>query len=131
LQQRAGNGNVNVPLVFTRSRIGYQGNLGFKNLQLATGLEIKYNTAYRADGYSPLLGQFIYRDTGRVSLKAPLVNAYFHFRVKRFTTYIRVENLNTVRFKDGFGFTNNNIATDGYPYPGMQIRIGIYWSFVN
>ncbi len=131
LQQRAGNGNVNVPLLFTRSRIGYLGSLGFKNLLLATGFEIKYNTPYRADGYSPVLGQFFFRDTGRVSLKAPVVNAYFHFRVKRFTTYIRVENLNTVRIKNGFGFTNNNIATDGYPYPGMQIRIGIYWSFVN
>ncbi len=131
LQQRAGNGNVNVPLLFARSRIGYQGSLGFKNLQLATGLEIKYNTPYRADGYSPVLGQFFYRDTGRVSLKVPFINAYFHFRVKRFTTYIRVENLNTVRVKNGFGFTNNNIATDGYPYPGMQVRIGIFWSFVN
>lgn len=131
LQQRAGNGNVNVPLVYTRTRIGYIGSLGFKNLQLATGLEIKYNSPYKADGYSPVLGQFYFRDTGRVSLKSPLVNAYFHFRVRRFTTYVRIENLNTVRFKDGFGFTNNNIATDGYPYPGMQIRIGIYWSFVN
>lgn len=131
VQQRAGNGNVNVPLIYTRNRIGYQGNLGFKNLQLATGLEIKYNTPYKADGYSPLLGQFFYRDTGKVSLKVPLINAYFHFRVKRFTTYVRVENLNTVSTKNGFGFTNNNISTDGYPYPGMQIRIGIYWSFVN
>ncbi|HTL08231.1 MAG TPA: putative porin [Chitinophagaceae bacterium] len=131
LQQRAGNGNVNVPLFYTRSRIGYQGNLGFKNLQLATGFEIKYNSAYKADGYSPLLGQFFYQDTGKVSLKLPLISAYFHFRVKRFTTYLRVENLNTVRTKNGFGFTNNNLAIDRYPYPGMQIRIGIFWTFVN
>ncbi|MEO7450831.1 MAG: putative porin [Chitinophagaceae bacterium] len=131
VQQRAGDGPVNVPLVFTRSRIGYIGSLGFKNLQLATGLEIKYNTPYKADGYSPLLGQFYYQDSGTVSLKVPVINAYFHFRVKSFTTYIRVENLNTARSKDGFGFTNNNLSISGYPYPGMQIRVGIFWSFVN
>jgi hypothetical protein len=131
LQQRAGNGPVNVPLVFTRSRIGYLGNLGFKNLLMATGLEIKYNTPYKADGYSPLLGQFYYRDSGTVSLKLPTINAYFHFRIKSFTAYIRAENLNTVRTKNGFGFTNNNLSIDGYPYPGLQIRVGIFWSFVN
>ncbi|MEO5592768.1 MAG: putative porin, partial [Chitinophagaceae bacterium] len=131
VQQRAGSGPVNVPLVYTRSRIGYLGNLGFKNLLLATGIEIKYNTPYKADGYSPLLGQFYYRDSGTVSLKLPTINAYFHFRVKSFTAYIRAENLNTVRIKNGFGWTNNNLAIDGYAYPGMQIRIGIFWSFVN
>lgn len=131
LQQRAGNGPVNVPLLFTRSRIGYLGNLGFKNLTLATGLEIKYNTAYKADGYSPLLGQFYYQDSSSVRLKLPTINAYFHFRVKSFTAFIRAENLNTVRTKSGFGFTNNNLVIDGYPYPGLIIRFGILWSFVN
>ena len=131
LQQKAGNGPVNVPLVYTRSRIGYLGNLGFKNLLLATGLEIKYNSPYKADGYSPLLGQFYYKDANTVSLRLPTINAYFHFRVKSFTSYIRLENLNTVRIKNGFGWTNNNLAIDGYPYPGLQLRIGIFWSFVN
>lgn len=131
LQQKAGDANVNVPLLFTRSRIGYQGKLGFKNLQLATGLEIKYNTPYKADGYSPLLGQFYYQDTTTVRLKLPSITAYFHFRVKSFTAYVRAENLNTVRTKGGFGFTNNNLAIAGYPYPGMLIRFGIAWSFVN
>jgi len=28
------------------------------------------------------------------------------------------------RDKDGFGFTNNNFAAPGYPYPGIVIRIG-------
>jgi hypothetical protein len=131
LQQKAGSGNINIPLLFTRSRIGYLGNLGFKNLQLATGLELKYNTPYKADGYSPLLGQFYFQDTTTVRLKLPTINAYFHFRVKSFTAFVRAENLNTARVKNGFGFTNNNLAITGYPYPGMIIRFGILWSFVN
>ncbi len=131
VQQRAGDGPVNVPLVYTRSRIGYIGNLGFKNLLLSTGIEIKYNTPYKADGYSPLLGQFYFQDTATVKLRVPAINAYFHFRVKSFTAYLRAENLNTARTKNGFGFTNNNEAVTGYPSPGLQIRFGIFWSFVN
>lgn len=131
VQQKAGNGPVNIPLVFGRSRIGYHGNLGYRNLSMALGLEARYNTPFKADGYSPLLGQFYYQDTATIRLKLPAINAYFNFRIKSFTAYIRAENLNTVRFKNGFGFTNNNFAIAGYPYPSMQIRIGIFWSFVN
>lgn len=131
VQQKAGNGPVNLPLVFTRQRFGYLGSLGFKNLLLATGLEFIYNTPYKADGYSPLLGQFYYQDSSTVRLRLPVINAYFHFRVKRFTAFIRGENLNTMRVKNGFGFTNNNLAIDGYPYPGLVVRVGILWSFVN
>jgi Putative porin len=131
LQQKAGNGPVNVPLLYTRSRIGYEGSLGYKSLLMATGIEIKYNTPYKADGYSPVLGQFYYQDTGTIRLKLPTINAYLHFRIRSFTAYVRAENLNTARSKGGFGFTDNNLASAGYPYPGLQFRIGIFWSFVN
>ncbi|HEY4149235.1 MAG TPA: putative porin [Chitinophagaceae bacterium] len=131
LQQKAGNAPVNVPLLFTRQRIGYEGTLGFPNLRMSTGLEFKYNTPYKADGYSPLMGQFYYQDTSTVSLRVPTISAYLHFRIRSFTAYVRLENLNTATTKGGFGFTNNNLAINGYPYPGMQIHVGIFWSFVN
>ena len=98
---------------------------------LATGLEIKYNSPFKADGYSPVLGQFYYQDTATLKMRLPQINAYFHFRIKSFTAYVRAENLNTVRTKGGFGFTNNNEAVAGYPYPGLEIRVGFFWSFVN
>ena len=131
LQQKAGSGPVNVPLLYTRNRIGYEGNLGFKSLLMAAGVEIKYNTSYKADGYSPVLGQFYYQDTSTVRLKLPVIDLYLHFRIRSFTAYVRAENLNTARTKAGFGFTNNNLAISGYPYPGLQFRLGIFWSFVN
>jgi hypothetical protein len=131
LQQTTGNPPVNVPLIFTRNQIGYEGSLGFKNLRMATGIEIVYHTAYKADGYSPLQGQFFYQNNETLRLKLPTVNAYMHFRIRSFVAYVRSENLNTARTLGGFGFTNNNFAIPGYPLPGMQIRIGIFWSFVN
>lgn len=131
-QKAIGDAPVNMPLLFTRNRFAYEGNLGFKNLAIALGLEARYHTPYKADGYSPALGQFFYQDSITVRNKLPDISAYVHFRIKGFKMYIRTENLNTASTKvDGFGFTNNNIAAPGYPYPGLMIRVGIYWSFVN
>ncbi|MDF2190266.1 putative porin [Paraflavitalea sp. CAU 1676] len=130
LQQRAGDGPVNVPLITTRNMIGYDGNLGFKNLNIAFGLEAKYFTGYKAPNYSPLLGQYFYQDNLTVKLNTPEMAAYMHFRIKSFNAYIRAENLNTFNWSEG-GFTKNNIPTIDYPYPGLHIRVGIFWSFVN
>ena len=130
LQQLTGNPPINVPLLLTRNQVGYDGNLGFKNLLTSFGLELRYYTPYTADGYSPLTGQFFNQEDEKISLKMPDIGAYLHFRIKAFTAYIRVENLNTFDPTTG-KFTRNNIVSPDYPYPGMQLRVGVYWSFVN
>lgn len=132
VQQRAGNGPVNMPLLFTHHRFGYEGTLGFKNLRFAAGIEGRYHTAYKADFYSPMLTRFFYQDTATVQLQLPDIAAYIHFRIRSFAAYVRAENLNTVTSREGvFGFYNNNLAAPNYPYQGLMIRLGIFWSFVN
>jgi len=44
---------------------------------------------------------------------------------------VKLENLNTVNFGNGFNFTNNNFAAPHYPTPGLIFRIGVNWRFVN
>jgi hypothetical protein len=128
-QQTDGSAPVKVPMLFTRSRLAYEG-IFFKNLNLSTGLEARYFTPFEANNYSPVMGQFIPQDT--VKLKnLPDIAAFFHFRIKSFTGFIRAENLNTVSFVNGFGFTNNNFAAPHYPTPGFILRFGIRWGFVN
>ena len=129
-QQKAGDADVNVPLIYTRNRIGYEGNLGLRNLDIAIGLESRYHTPYRADNYSPVLGRFFYQDHIRIS-NTPDLAAYTHFRIRSFKAYVRAENLNTATLKNGFGFRNNNFSAPEYPQPGLVIRLGIYWNFVN
>jgi hypothetical protein len=131
LQQKTGGAPLHTPLIFTRNRLAFEGNF-FRNLNLSTGLEIRYHTAYKADNYSPLLGQFFYQDSITIS-SAPDISAFLHFRIRSFKAFVRVENLNTMQVTNdgGFGFTNNNLAAPGYPYPGLQLRLGIWWGFVN
>jgi len=130
VQQKAGSAAVNIPLVYTRNRLMYEGNLGFKNLNIAFGVEGRYHTPYKADNYSPILGQFFYQDSVTIS-NLPDVHLFLHFRIRSFKAYVRAENLNTARTFGGFQFNNNNLAAPGYPTPGLVIRFGVYWSFVN
>jgi hypothetical protein len=130
LQQRVGDGPVNVPLLSTRNQVGYDGTLGFRHLRISFGAEMRYFTAYKAPQYSPLIGQFVYQDVSNVSLRRPDISGYLHLRIKSFSAYVRAENLNTLDPTSG-GFTKNNIPTFNYPYPGLQIRVGVFWSFVN
>lgn len=130
-QQKIGDAEVNLPAIYTRNRIAYEGNLGFKNLDIAMGAEVRYRSNYKADGYSPVLGRFFYQDSITIKNPLPDISAYVHFRIRPFKAFVRVENLNTARGLDGFGFTNNNLVAPGYALPGMQFRLGIWWGFVN
>ncbi len=130
LQQTAGNPPLNVPLIYTRNRLAYEANL-YKNLFLATGVEVRYNTPYKADNYSPFVGQFFYQDNTSISNR-PDVNVFFNFRIKSFKAFVRGENLNTLR-KNGneIGFTQHNFSAPHYPTQSFWFRLGIWWNFVN
>ena len=128
-QQTDGSAPIKVPMLFTRNRLAYEG-VFFQNLNLSTGLELRYFTPFEAYNYSPVMGQFLPQDTFQLK-NLPDISAFFHFRIKSFTAFIRAENLNTVSFTNGFGFTNNNFAAPHYPTQGFMLRFGIQWGFVN
>ncbi len=120
---------IRVPLFFTRNRLAYEGRF-FRNLNLSTGLEIRYSSPFRGYNYSPVMGQFFPQDSVTLNNR-PDVHAFLHFRIRSFTGYLRAENLNSMDFSGGFGFTKSNFAAPNYVYPGLLIRFGVLWNFVN
>lgn len=129
LQQTDAAAPIKVPFIFTRNRIAYEGTF-YKNLNLSTGIEFRYYTAYKGYNYSPVMGQFTTQDIYTIRNR-PDITAFMHFRIKSFTGYLRAENLNAVNFSNGFGFTKNNFAAPHYVYQGFVFRFGIQWGFVN
>ena len=129
-QQSAGNAPVHLPQVYTRNRFAFEGNF-FKNLFLSTGIEVRYFTPYKADGYTPLNGQFYYQDTSTISNR-PDISIYLNLRIKSFKTFLRLENLNTLD-KEGnsAGFLNHNFSSPHYAENALWLRFGIWWNFVN
>jgi hypothetical protein len=129
VQQVDNSAPIKVPLVFTRNRIAFEGTF-YQNLHLSTGIEFRYYTPYKEYNYSPIEGQFMPQDTV-TEHNLPDISAFLHFNIKTFNAYVRADNLNTVSFKNGFDFTNNNFAAPHYVYPGFLFRVGIQWNFVN
>ncbi len=128
-QQTDGAAPIKVPFIYTRNRLAYEG-VFYNNLNLSTGLEFRYYTPYKEYNYSPLMGKFSPQDSLTIKNR-PDISLFLHFRIKKFTAFIRAENLNAVDFSNGFGFTKNNFAAPHYVYPGLVIRLGIRWNFVN
>lgn len=129
IQQTDAAAPVRVPVFYTRQRLALEG-LFFKNLNVSTGLEGRYYVPFKANNYSPVMGQFFPQDTVTINNR-PDLSLYFHFRIKSFTGLVRFENLNTISLAQGFGFTNNNFAAPNYPTPGLIFRVGVQWNFVN
>ncbi len=128
-QQTGKNSQIRVPLIVTRNRFAYEG-VFFKNLILSTGVEARYYSAYKANGYSPMLGQFFVQDTTTIK-NLPDISLFAHFRIKGFAGFLRAENLNTAQIKNGLNWMNNNFAAPLYPTQGLIIRFGVQWWFVN
>lgn len=128
IQQATGT-DINLPLVYTRNRVAYEGRF-YKNLNLSAGIECRYYSPYQADDWSPFNGQWVVQNRERIANR-PELAAFLHFRIRGLRLYVRAENLNTVSFKNGFGFTANNFSAPLFPTQGFVFRLGFHWSFVN
>jgi hypothetical protein len=127
VQPTTGNPPVHVPFLLTRNRIAFEDNgKFFSNLFISTGLEVRYYTNYKADNYSPFIGQFFYQDTYIVSNR-PDANIFLHFRIKSFKAFVRYENVNTLLG----GNSKYNFSAPNYPGTGTWFRLGVWWNFVN
>lgn len=129
LQPLSGQAPVNLPLLFTRNRVAFEGTF-YKNLQMSTGIEMVYHTPYQRDNYSPFLGQFFVQNSMQFSNR-PDINYFMHFRIRSFQGFFRFENLNTLKIKNGVEFTRLSRLADHYRQLGLWMRFGIWWSFVN
>ena len=123
LFQQASGGPVHVPALTGRHQLSVETYFFHHLLKVATGAEVRYNTAYKADGYSPLYNRFYYQVTDEISNK-PELSAFFNFKVKRFRCYVMTDQLQAL-----LGY--NNIIAPGYPQRGFMIRFGFSWVLVN
>ena len=126
LQQTTANAPINMPTVLMNNRFVFEGTF-YKNLFLATGVEVRYISNYKPNGYSPLIGQFFYQNNYTLANK-PDINFFFNFRIKSFKGFLRVENLNTLL---GSGQKKYNFSLEQYPMQSLWMRFGVWWNFIN
>lgn len=129
VQQTTANAPVNLPLVLLRNRLAFEGNF-YTNLFLSTGLEFRFATPFKADGYSPFNGNFYLQQTTNLYNRADM-HAFLHFRIKSFKGFIRAENLNAILPTSNALSNKFNFHAPLYPNTGFWFRLGIWWNFVN
>jgi hypothetical protein len=120
---------IRVPTVLTRQRIAFEG-VFYKNLNMSTGLEFIYHTAFKAGDYMPMTGQFYVQNDFMLSNR-PMVNAFYHMMIKRLKAYIRVENLHTLLPSSNTLGNHYNFSARNYPGTGIWVRVGVWWHFIN
>ena len=124
LQQRNGDGPLNLPLYSGRHSFAYERTLFNDAIATYTGLELRYNTPWQADGYSPLLNQFYHQSDEQIS-NPPDLTAFFNFRVKHFRFSLSADQLQQLIIQ------KNVIRYVNYPAQDFNIRLSIQWGLLN
>ncbi|PIF06230.1 MAG: hypothetical protein CSA36_02610 [Draconibacterium sp.] len=88
------------------------------------GVDLRYNTLYYADGYSPATGLFYLQNEKKYG-NYPYLDAYASLRLKRTTVFFKMMNAGT-RFVSG-----EYITAPHYPMPRSTFRLGISWAFYD
>ena len=122
-QQKTGNAPVNIPAILGRHQFSYERSLFHSALKIATGIEVRYTTAYNPSGYDPLLNRFYYQ-TAYFITNTPEASAFFNFRIKRFRAFIMGDQLQQT-------FLQNKMPYAGYPLQDVMVRFGFSWVLID
>jgi hypothetical protein len=123
LQAIAGDAPVNVPLALARATISYESPLFHGALKAATGVDLRYHSPYKAEGYAPFYNRFYFQNAYTAD-NMPEAALFFNFKVKRFRAYLMADQFQTL-------FWRNTIVYPGYPSQDLMIRFGFEWVMVN
>lgn len=123
--QVASESFIRLPEIHGKHSLYFAGDL-FQVLESRIGFDLRYNTAYFSDTYSPVVGNFRLQNTQEVDFY-PSVDAFFSLKVTKFRAFVRWFNLTEVLLPDRLYY-----QTAFYPYPpGSNLRIGIDWRFTE
>lgn len=122
-QQATNNAPVNVPKLMGRHQFAIETFIFKRQLQIASGIEVRYHSDYYPPGYSPFFNRFYYQQSYYVS-NAPDASVFFNFRIKRFRAYVMFDQVPQL-------FQQNLRITRGYAAQNAMLRFGFSWVMVN
>ena len=91
-------------------------------MYLQTGITANYFSAYEANTYNPVLGEFTLQNRENIGGK-PILDLFINAEIRRTRVYFTFENL--------LAFSNSNYyyATPNNPYRDFVFRFGFVWNF--
>lgn len=114
---------VRLPQFTLEHSLYYENNI--KNvLRLQIGASVYFVSAYYADAYMPVNGQF-YLQNERKYGNYPFIDVFVNAKIKAVRVFFKVDHLNS-------GWTGTNyILTPGNPYSTRTFKFGLSWKFYD
>lgn len=119
-----GDNAIRVPELLATTQLSYT-NIHFNgNLDIQTGVEVHWRSAYLAPGYDPAIRQFYNQDHFEVNEYA-LFDAFVNARIKRARIFFKWHNFTQAFTQTGY------FTTPRYPGQRNVIDFGFDWSFYD
>ena len=115
---------IQLPSVFIKESLYFEGPVFKKAMHLKTGFDLRITNEYDLYGYQPLLGQF-YQNVEMKRGLYPEVDAFLSFKVARFIAFVRAQNLYSFIADDVHFYVNR------YPVFDFNLRFGVRWTFLD
>ena len=114
---------MHVPQISTRNAIFIEGLLS-KVLTFQLGLDLRYDTEYYADYYSPALGMFYVQYKEKIG-NYPWLDTFINFKIKRTRFYVKYTNIGTMLIRRGY------YTSPGYAAQIATASFGLSWTFYD
>lgn len=114
---------MHVPEISTRNTIFVQG-IYAKVLTFQWGFDLRYDSGYYADYYSPALGMFYVQSKEKIG-DYPWIDMFINLKIKRTRFYVKYSNMSTMMIK------NNYFTTPNYPAQIATASFGLSWTFYD
>ena len=122
-QQKTNDAPINIPSLAGRHMLSLEKDVFGNAMKMATGIDIRWHSAYAPAAYSPFFNRFYYQDNYTIS-NAPETSLFFNFMVKSFRAYFMVDQVQHL-------FTPTVISSQGYPIQSTMLRFGFSWVMIN
>ena len=115
---------LNVPEWLGRATVAFKFDMFRKALQTQLGATAHYFTAYNADQYHPILGEFINQNQRAIG-NFPRIDLFFNAKIQKTRFFLKWEHMNS--HQTGYDY----YAAPMVPYRDAIIRFGLVWDFFD
>ena len=114
---------LHIPEISTRNTVFLSG-LVSKVLALQIGVDMRYDTGYYGDYYSPALGMFYVQHNEKIG-DYPWLDAFINLKLKRTRFYVKYSNIGSKLVARRY------YTTPTYAAQVASLAFGLSWSFYN
>jgi len=113
-----------IPEYFINSRLFYSNIFFGGNLEITTGLDVNYKSAYYGYAYDPVVQQFYLQNETLVE-GAPVATYFIDFKINKASLYLKMNNLRAYATQKGY------LVAPLYPGLSPNIDFGLTWWFFD